>query len=135
MEEQIMTRDQHESFNRNRLYRNRKRGLLAGVCAGVSDWSGFNLTALRVGVVLLAIPFTAVIIVGYLALALLLPVAPPDMYADEADERFWRETRRAPVEGVSTLNSRYRRLDERLQRMEAWLTSREYRIRQEIDKS
>jgi len=130
-----MTRDQHESFNRNRLYRNRKRGLLAGVCAGVSDWSGFNLTALRVGVVLLAIPFTAVIIVGYLALALLLPVAPPDMYADEADERFWRETRRAPVEGVSTLNSRYRRLDERLQRMEAWLTSREYRIRQEIDKS
>jgi len=130
-----MTRDQYESFNRNRLYRNRKRGLLAGVCAGVSDWSGFNLTALRVGVVLLAIPFTAVIIVGYLALALLLPVAPPDMYADEADERFWRETRRAPVEGVSTLNSRYRRLDERLQRMEAWLTSREYRIRQEIDKS
>jgi phage shock protein C len=135
MEEQIMTRDQYESYNRNRLYRNRKRGLLAGVCAGISDWSGFNLTALRVGVVLLAIPFTAVIVIGYLALALLLPVAPADMYADEADEKFWRETRRAPVEGVSTLNSRYRKLDERLQRMETWLTSREYRIRQEIDKS
>lgn len=130
-----MTRDQYENFNRNRLYRNRKRGLLAGVCAGISDWSGFNLTALRVGVVLLAIPFTAVILIGYLALALLLPVAPADLYADEADEKFWRETRRAPVEGVSTLNNRYRALDQRLQRMEAWLTSREYRIRQEIDKS
>ena len=130
-----MTRNQYQDYNRNRLYRNRKRGLLAGVCAGISDWSGFNLTALRVGVVLLAIPFTAVIIIGYLALALLLPVAPADLYADEADEKFWRETRRAPVEGVSTLNSRYRALDERLQRMEAWLTSREYRIRQEIDKS
>lgn len=126
---------QYETYSRNRLYRNRKRGLLAGVCAGISDWSGFNLTALRVGVVLLAIPFTAVILIGYLTLALFLPVAPAGMYADEADERFWRETRRAPVEGVSTLNSRYRRLDERLQRMEAWLTSREYRIRQEIDKS
>ena len=57
-----MTRDHYETYNRNRLYRNRKRGLLAGVCAGISDWSGFNLTALRVGVVLLAIPFTAVII-------------------------------------------------------------------------
>lgn len=130
-----MTRDMYENHNRNRLYRNRKRGLLAGVCAGISDWSGFNLTALRVGVVLLAIPFTAVIIIGYVALALLLPVAPADLYADEADEKFWRETRRAPVEGVSTLNSRYRALDQRLQRMEAWLTSREYRIRQEIDKS
>lgn len=130
-----MRRDQYEGYSRNRLYRNRRRGLLAGVCAGISDWSGFNLTALRVGVVLLAIPFTAVIVIGYLALALLLPVAPIDMYADEADERFWRETRRAPVEGVSTLNNRYRRLDERLQRMEAWLTSREYRIRNEIDNS
>ncbi|MBL38245.1 MAG: envelope stress response membrane protein PspC [Xanthomonadales bacterium] len=135
MEEQVMTRDHYETYNRNRLYRNRKRGLLAGVCAGISDWSGFNLTALRVGVVLLAIPFTAVIIIGYLVLALLLPVAPADLYADEADERFWRETRRSPVEGVSTLNTRYRALDQRLQRMEAWLTSREYRIRQEIDKS
>lgn len=130
-----MTRDHYETYNRNRLYRNRKRGLLAGVCAGISDWSGFNLTALRVGVVLLAIPFTAVIVIGYLVLALLLPVAPADLYTDEADERFWRETRRSPVEGVSTLNNRYRALDQRLQRMEAWLTSREYRIRQEIDKS
>lgn len=130
-----MTPDSSASFNRNRLYRNRRRGLLAGVCAGISDWSGFNLTALRVGVVLLAIPFTAVIVVGYLALALLLPVAPPNLYADEADERFWRETRRAPVEGVTSLNDRYRQLDKRLQRMEAWLTSREYRIRQEIDGS
>ena len=130
-----MNSNQYESYSRNRLYRNRKRGLLAGVCAGISDWSGFNLTALRVGVVLLAIPFTAVIVIGYLALALLLPVAPADMYVDEADEKFWRETRRAPVEGVSSLNNRYRRLDERLQRMEAWLTSREYRIRKEIDNS
>lgn len=130
-----MTSESSDSYNRHRLYRNRRRGLLAGVCAGISDWSGFNLTALRVGVVLLAIPFTAVIVVGYLALALLLPVAPSNLYADEADERFWRETRRAPVEGVTSLNNRYRQLDQRLQRMEAWLTSREYRIRQEIDGS
>lgn len=130
-----MTSESSASYNRHRLYRNRRRGLLAGVCAGISDWSGFNLTALRVGVVLLAIPFTAVIVVGYLALALLLPVAPANLYADEADERFWRETRRAPVEGVTGLNNRYRQLDQRLQRMEAWLTSREYRIRQEIDGS
>lgn len=130
-----MNRERYEGYNHNRLYRNRRRGLLAGVCAGISDWTGFNLTALRVSVVLLAIPFTAVILIGYLMLALLLPVAPPEMYADEADERFWRDTRRAPAESVSTLNNRYRKLDERLQRMEAWLTSREYRIRQEIDKS
>jgi len=130
-----MTLQRHDSLHRNRLYRNRKRGLLAGVCAGISDWTGFNLTALRVAVVLLAIPFTAVIVIGYLILALVVPPAPADLYRDEADEEFWRETRRAPVDSVATLNQRFRRLDQRLQRMEAWLTSREYRIRNEIDRA
>jgi len=128
-------RDPPTGLRRDRLYRNRKRGLLAGVCAGIADWTGFNLTALRVGVVLLAIPFTAVIVIGYLALALLVPAAPPNLYRDDADEAFWRETRRAPVEGVSSLNQRFRQLDRRLQRMEAWLTSREYRISRDLDQS
>jgi phage shock protein C len=130
-----MRRDYDDLPRRNRLYRNRKRGLLAGVCAGIADWTGFNLTALRVAVVLLAIPWTAVIVIGYVAMALLLPVAPTDLFQDEDDERFWRETRRAPVDGVASLNQRFRKLDQRLQRLEAWLTSREYRIRQEIDKA
>ncbi len=130
-----MTQDTRNHHDRNRLYRNKQRGLLAGVCAGIADWTGFNLTALRVAVILLAIPFTAVMIIGYIALALLLPVAPPDLYADDQEAEFWRETRRAPVDGVASLNRRFRRLDERLQRMETWLTSREYRIRQEIDQS
>ena len=50
-----MNQDRYESVHRNRLYRNRKRGILAGVCAGIADWTGFNLTALRVIVVLRAI--------------------------------------------------------------------------------
>ncbi len=129
-----MNHDQQHTLDRNRLYRNRRRGLLAGVCAGIADWTGFNLTALRVAVVLLAIPFTAVIVVGYLLMALLVPAAPESLYRDEAEENFWRETRRAPVDSVTTLNRRFRRLDERLQRMEAWLTSREYRIRSELDR-
>lgn len=119
--------------NRNRLYRNRERGLIAGVCAGLADWTGFNLTALRVIVVLLAIPFTAVIVIGYLVLALLLPVKPADLYRDEEEERFWTETRRAPVDTVSSLNQRFQRLDERLQKLEKWLTSRQYRIRSELE--
>ncbi|MGK7295231.1 MAG: envelope stress response membrane protein PspC [Candidatus Wenzhouxiangella sp. M2_3B_020] len=131
----MTTTQTRDRYDRNRLYRNKRRGLLAGVCAGISDWTGFNLTALRVAVVLLAIPFTAVIVVGYIVLAFLLPAAPADLYADEEDEKFWRRTRQAPVEGVAELNQRFRRLDQRLQRMEAWLTSREYRIRQEIDNS
>ena len=83
--------------------------------------------------ILLAFPFTAVMIIGYIVLALLLEVKPDDLYRDQEHEEFWQEVRRAPTDTVSTLNHRFRSLDERLQRMEAWLTSREYRINKELD--
>lgn len=127
-----MTRRSHERPDRNRLYRNRERGILAGVCAGIADWTGFNLTALRVIVILLTIPFTPVMIVGYILLALLLPVRPANLYADAEEEEFWQSARRAPSDTVGGLSRRFRDLDQRLQRMERWLTSREYRIDQEL---
>ncbi|MEM7053345.1 MAG: envelope stress response membrane protein PspC [Pseudomonadota bacterium] len=130
---QETVRRTYESMSRNRLYRNKKRGILAGVCAGISDWTGINLTALRIIVILLAFPFTAVMLIGYVVLALLLPIKPEDLYRDPEHEEFWQEVRRAPTDTVSTLNHRFRSLDERLQRMEAWLTSREYRINKELD--
>lgn len=121
-----------ERPSRNRLYRNKDRGILGGVCAGIADWTGFNLTALRIITVLLAIPFTAVIVVGYIVLWILIPKRPVNLYRDERDEEFWREVRRGPRDGVSRLNHRFRELDRRLQRMEAWLTSSEYRIDREL---
>ncbi|NBD95631.1 MAG: envelope stress response membrane protein PspC [Gammaproteobacteria bacterium] len=125
-------RDEHVQPSRNRLYRNKERSVLGGVCAGIADWAGFNLTALRIITVLLAIPFTAVMIIGYIALWILVPKRPINLYRDECDEAFWNEVRKGPKDGVSRLNHRFRELDRRLQRMEAWLTSNEYRIDREL---
>lgn len=127
-----MTRYATEIPSRNRLYRNKDRALIGGVCAGISDWLGFNLTALRVIVVVLAIPFTPVILIGYLVLWMLLPKRPIGLYRDPGEEAFWKEVRRSPTDSVSSLNRHYRDLDGRLQRMETWLTSSEYRIDREL---
>lgn len=120
------------SNERHRLFRDKDRALLAGVCAGLADWLGFNRTALRVVVALLALPFTAVMVIGYLALWILIPKRPRSLYLDEDDRAFWSQVRRSPRDSVSGLNNRFRQLDERLQNMEAWLTSSEYRIDREL---
>jgi len=127
-----MTHYATEIPSRNRLYRNKDRGLIGGVCAGISDWLGLNLTALRVIVVVLAIPFTPVILIGYVLLWILLPKRPVNLYRDPKEEAFWKEVRRSPTDTVSGLNRRFRELDGRLQRMETWLTSSEYRIDREL---
>ncbi len=121
-----------ENPNRSRLYRDKDRALLAGVCAGIADWTGFNLTALRIIVVLLTLPFTAVMIIGYLALWILIPKRPRALYRDPDEQAFWQEVRRSPRDSVGQLNRRFRDLDGRLQRMEAWITSSEYRIDREL---
>lgn len=118
--------------SRNRLYRDKDRGLIAGVCSGLADWTGVNRVALRIIVILLAIPFTAVMLIGYIVMWILVPKRPRNLYRDAREEEFWREVRRAPVDGVGQLNRRFRELDERLRRMEAWLTSSEYRIDREL---
>lgn len=118
--------------SRNRLYRDKDRAVLGGVCAGLADWTGVNRGALRIIVVLMAFPFTFVMVAGYIALWLLLPKRPRDLYRDDADQEFWEEVRRSPRDTASHLNRRFRDLDGRLQRMEAWVTSSEYRIDREL---
>jgi len=125
-------RDTYDTRDRNRLYRNKDRGWIGGVCAGISDWMGVNLTALRVITVILALPFTPVILIGYLVLWILVPRRPVDLFRDVKEEQFWRGVRRSPTDTVSSLNRRFRDLDARLQKMEAWLTSSEYRIDREL---
>lgn len=127
-----MTEYYAERPSRNRLYRDKDHAILGGVCSGLADWTGLNRVALRIVVLLLAIPFTAVIVIGYIVMWILVPKRPRNLYRDAREEEFWREVRRAPVDGVSRLNRRFRELDDRLQRMEAWLTSSEYRIDREL---
>ncbi len=124
--------DFRDNTNRNRLYRDKDRAVLGGVCAGLADWTGINAAGLRLIVVLLAIPFTFVMVIGYVVMWILLPKRPRNLYRDDAEQEFWQEVRRSPRDSVGNLNRQMRDLDHRLQRIEAWVTSSEYRIDREL---
>jgi len=119
--------------NPHRLYRNRENALIAGVCAGVADYFGFNRKAVRLIVFLSLFIFPPVTIIGYLLLAILLPSRPAEVPQPEDEEaRFWRGVSNAPADVFSTARHRFRELDRRLQRIEAFVTSREFEIDREL---
>lgn len=119
--------------NPHRLYRNREKAMLAGVCAGLADYFGFNLKAVRVLVFLSLFVFPPVTIIGYLVLAVLLPSRPTEMPKPEDEEaQFWRGVSNAPADVFSAARHRFRELDRRLQRLEAFVTSREFEIDREL---
>ena len=119
-----------------RLYRDADRAVLGGVCAGLATYLGFNLKVTRLLCViafLCAFPFAAA---AYLGAVLLIPASSSRIY-DESDYEARRKDalreeilRARPTS--SEVRERYRSMDERLARIEKYVTSRRYELDEEF---
>ncbi len=106
------------------LYRDPVNGRIAGVCAGLADYFGVRRGGVRLAFILLSLfGFFGPVLVGYIVLAVLLPVRPARLYRDSDDEAFWRSVARRPADTVGGLARRFRELEARLARMEHRVTS------------
>lgn len=119
--------------SRARLYRNPEQGLVLGVCAGVADYFGLNLTLVRVLTLLGLVMFSIPVLLGYLGAAWLLPPQPRDLYRDASEAAFWRQARTRPEETVGALRHKFRELERKLRAVEAHATSREFDLGRKID--
>lgn len=119
----------------NRLYRNSNKGMLFGVCAGLADYFGFDVTIVRVLVVLGTLFFPGPLVpVGYVILALLLPKDPRSRPDNDELSDFQRKVRAEPHATLSGIRHRYRELESRLQRLEKYVTSERYNLDREFER-
>lgn len=124
--------DLYERKNPHRLYRDKENAILAGVCAGLADYFGLSRKGLRVIVAISTFFFIPFVLLAYIILAIVLPTKPENLYKDESQEKFWRGVSMAPSDVFSNLNHRFRELDVRLQKMEAYVTSKEFDIDRQL---
>ena len=126
----------YERKNPHRLFRDRENAMVAGVCAGIAEYFGLNRKGVRLATVLLLLlpPFFAFVVVSYVVLAIVLPVKPVDLYETQEQAEFWRGVSTAPSDVFGALSHRFRELNMRLERMEAFVTSREFEIDRELDR-
>ena len=120
-------------IQQRRFYRDRDRGFVFGVCAGIADYFGFDLRVTRILAfiaLLLSPPMTLAIYVG---IALLVPyreVEPPRPAAEDRD--FRRALRSSPQATMGEIRRRFQRLESRLARMERYVTSPRYDLEKEF---
>lgn len=114
----------------NRLYRSSTDGWIFGVCAGLADYFGLNLTATRVVVAIGSFFFPSLIVV-YLLLALLLKKRPTPAAGDPASD-LRRRVRSEPHGTLGAVRYRFRELDQRLQRLEKYVTSKRFELDREL---
>ena len=120
-----------------RLYRDADNAVLGGVCAGLARYLGFNLKVTRFLAViafLCAMPFA---IIGYLAAVFLIPSSSSRVYdagvydelrAEELRKDALREEIRRAKPTVETVRKRYESMDERLAKIEKYITSSRYEL-------
>jgi phage shock protein C len=127
----------YERQNPHRLYRDKENAVIAGVCAGVADYFGFNRKGVRIltGLAFLMPPFAPFAFVSYVVLAIVLPVKPMEVSQNREQADFWRGVSNAPADVFGALNHRFKELNLRLQRMEAHVTSKEFEIDRELKRN
>ncbi|RZQ53391.1 envelope stress response membrane protein PspC [Pseudoalteromonas phenolica] len=126
------------------LYRDPKRGKIAGVCAGLSDYFNMELWLVRIlfitAVLLSGGPLFVVI---YIACWFILDKKEPSLSQSTGkfDEivpisvkfKVWQKGE-PPRQALFDLKDRLTRLDNRIQSMETYVTSSEFTVSREINK-
>jgi phage shock protein C len=115
--------------DRWRIWREPDQGWVAGVCAGIADNLGIRPGLVRAAAVVGLVFFTVPTAIGYLVLALALKPKPPALFADPAQEAFWRGLRSDPMQSLAGLRDRLAALDRRLGRAETLVASDEFELR------
>jgi len=127
--------DLYERKNPHKLYRDKDNAMLAGVCAGLASYFGLNRKGLRLIAAVSTLFFFPFMVPAYIILTIILPVKPQGLYKDKNQENFWRDMSMAPSDVFSNLSHRFRELDLRLQKMEAYVTSREFEMDRELGRN
>ena len=121
------------TFEYQTLYRDIKNKKIAGVCAGLADYSSINVTLIRVLTVIGALTFSFVVIAAYIAGIIFLKPKPADLYTDEEDEEYWRRYRKSPRNTLAEARNKFRKLEQKLRKLETYVTSRKFNLDREFE--
>jgi phage shock protein C len=121
------------SASRTRFYLDKQDAKVKGVCAGVADYTGIDVTFVRIALVVLVVATSGWALLAYAAAAWLAPTKPIGLYSSEDDARFWQRVRSNPTRSTAEVRSTFRDLDRRLADIETHFTSRNTALASEID--
>ena len=122
------------SASRTKFYLDKQNAKFLGVCSGIADYTGFDATLVRIGMVLMTFFTGGWTIPAYLITAWIAPNKPFGLYDDAEDARFWQGVRTNTSRSTAEVRSKFRDIDRRLADIEVFYTSRNTRLADEIER-
>jgi phage shock protein C len=120
--------------SQTRFYRDKRNGKLFGVCAGIADYTGFDVSLVRVCFLAAVFLSGGSVLPFYFIAAMVTPTKPHELeYSNSEDRQFWQGVRASPARTARDIRSRFRDMDRRLADIESYVTTENRSLAREID--
>jgi phage shock protein C len=119
---------------RTRFYKDRRNGKFLGVCAGIADYAGIDVTLVRIMFVASLLMSGGITLPLYFATAIIADDKPRELVEVDVDEKkFWQGVRASPSGSAREIRSRMREIDRRLADVEYYVTTENRSLAREIE--
>ena len=119
--------------NHRRFYRDKTNKKIGGVCAGLADYFGFDLTVTRILAIVALLVAAPPVILLYMGIVFLVPARETqDVIAEPQRKEFRTHLRSSPGATVTDVKRSLLRLDARLAKMERIVTSPRFDLDRKI---
>lgn len=120
--------------SRTRFYRNKRAGKVNGICAGIADYTGLDVTLVRIGMVTAFFLSSGAMLPIYFISGWIADDQPGEIATDDKDERkFWQGVRASPGQSARDIRGRMREIDRRLAEIEQYVTTENRSLAREIE--
>ena len=121
--------------SRTKFYLDKRHGKMMGVCAGLADYTGLDVTLVRILLILAIVCGGAgVLIPAYFITGWIAEDQPRELEASTPEEtKFWQGVRQSPSRTARDIKTRFRDIDRRLAQIEHYVTIENRSLAREIE--
>jgi phage shock protein C len=120
--------------SRTKFYLDKRHGKFMGVCSGIADYTGLDVTLVRIMFVSAVLMSGGSVLPLYFVAGFIADDKPRELAIEDKDEqRFWQGVRQSPARTTRDIRSRLRDIDRRLVDIESYVTTENRSLAREIE--
>ena len=120
--------------SRTKFYLDKRHGKIMGVCSGIADYTGLDVTLVRIMVAGAVFMSGGSVLPLYFIAGFIADDKPRELVVeDQEEQRFWQGVRQSPTRTARDIRSRMRDIDRRLADIESYVTTENRSLAREIE--
>lgn len=120
--------------SRTKFYLDKRHGKVMGVCSGIANYTGMDVSLVRIMVVGAVFMSGGSILPLYFIAGFIADDEPRELALENKEDReFWQGVRQSPTRTARDIRGRLRDIDRRLADIESYITTENRSLAREID--